>query len=380
MKIKITILILTIICLMPLLSAEGMEPFKIGLAGNFSAGSDSTNNQWHKFIYPAAKLALDDFLNKNPRYKDKVQLIKLDHKAEKEQVLETVKSAKNHGVVAVVGYSQSEYAEIAAKLFEELRIPMITHTATADKITKNRMFIHRVCFTNSEAANHFAIFSIKRLKISSVISLPVSSCLYCTDLSQHFLRAIKSNGATATLFESDFRGHFNWKEVFNEYSSKKMMGSNAAFFVPNHEDASARMVATIIKNIENPIILGGDGWGDKGELFFKIIGNHSINAYKFAHWTSDFSDYRSKQFVRNFVDKKGYMPVESSALMYDAITILLKAIKESPHKNSLSINKTLLKTINFEGVTGLISLDSSLRHNKKPVIQKVQSGKFRIVK
>ncbi|MBI2344161.1 MAG: ABC transporter substrate-binding protein [Deltaproteobacteria bacterium] len=178
---------------------------KIGIAGNFSGGSDSTNNQWNKYIYPAALLAMEDFLRRRPEYGEYLQFLLLDYGGKKERVLSTTQRAEAEHVLAVVGYDQSEFAEIAARALEELRIPMITHTATADRITAEREYIFRVCFTNSVAAKELARFARHRLNVETVISLPISTCLYCTDLHNDFGRHFAAFGGRVIDQRSDIR-------------------------------------------------------------------------------------------------------------------------------------------------------------------------------
>lgn len=62
----------------------------VGLAGNFSEGSNSTNNQWGKYINPAVDLAFLNLKKSNPDLYHKIKLHRLDYAGKKEGVLYTI--------------------------------------------------------------------------------------------------------------------------------------------------------------------------------------------------------------------------------------------------------------------------------------------------
>lgn len=375
---------ISIFLLFPSISIGGKDSkvhqnILIGIAGNFSGGSDSTNNQWKKYIYPAAELALDGYLKKHPNPKYDISLIRLDYEGKKEFVPRTAKEALDHKVVAVVGYDQSEFAEIAAREFDKLKLPMITHTATADRITKDRPTIFRTCFTNSSAADYFAAFVRDKLRIDVVITLPESTCLYCTDLSGYFTDSFRKRMGLIVNFPSDVRGYFDWSTISTRVNDLERKGLRVAFFVPNHEDRSARVVRRILTDFKDPMVLGGDGWGDKGELFFKILGEREFEGYNYTHWTSSIRSNSSQKFVRDFKQKTGYTPVDSSALIFDALSIVLKAIENTSEVNHDSVKMAISNMGEFHGVTGVIPLSSGKLSAKRPLIQKVGSGRFSVL-
>lgn len=368
---------LMLIVFMPLVHAETVVPITIGVAGNFSGGSDSTNNQWNKYIYPAAELAVLRFRSRDPNLAQRVRIIKLDYAGKKDKVLDVVNEAVGAGVLAIVGFDQSEYAEIAARQLEQLGIPLITHSATADRITKDRTFIFRACFTNSSAASYFAKFAREKLFISTIIALPESTCLYCSDLNQHFAVAYTALGGNFIEVASDVRGNYDWESVKSFYEKQKA-GKKIAFFVPNHEGSSGKVVRQLLLLFKDPLVLGGDGWGDTGQLFFKIIGQQSFSGYKWAHWSIDQnSTALQNQFISEFSRRAGVKPVESSALMYDAMSLLLNSLKNSSQISRRGIRDALANTDNFNGVTGKISLNEANRMDKSPLFQHVEQGSFK---
>lgn len=354
----------------------------VGLAGNFSEGSNSTNNQWGKYINPAVDLAFLNLKKSNPDLYHKIKLHRLDYAGKKEGVLYTIAEVQKKKLDVVIGYDQSAFAEIAASRLNELEIPMITHTATADTITKGRPYIFRSCFTNGMLARFMARYVKSDLELEYVITLPESTCLYCMDLAKNFAREFKKIGGKIIWVESTIKNGFNWSSIVDQFQViKKTSGKNVGFLIPNHEAFSAKQIQYLSRVINNPLVIGGDGWGDKGDLFFKIVGTQKFQGYKFAHWVKNSNGQKSKEFTKQFKEKTGYDPVESSALMYDSMNAFFKAVESKENRiGSTSLLKAIQGLNGFEGVTGPIQFSGQKYHVKKPVVQKVIKAKFDVVR
>lgn len=374
MKITNHILAVFLFCILcffeSVQASDQTNEIRIGIAGNFSQSSNSTNNQWNKYIYPAAELALREFEATNPAYKDKINFIKLDYAGRSEKVRKTVNQAVQENVYAVVGYDQSTFADIAASEFEKRKIPLITHSASADTITSGRYFAFRACFSNSSSGHSLANNAYNKLSIKHVVSLTDPTCLYCMDMNRGFNDTFSVLGGTGKTFFSNYKGEFDWKEISIIYSS---IQKNGAFFVPDHEDFSAHAIKEILDRYPDAKILGGDGWGDKGDLLFNVLKGRSFHGYKIAHWSIDVKSKKSKQFTKNFTERYGVEPVESAALMYDAVFATLLAATRAENAQGTAAALSEIKF--FDGVTGIIDF-SKRGQGKAPIFQMVNQGHF----
>lgn len=359
---------LTLILLGASQTSFAKSTYKIGIAGNFTQASTNTNNQWNKYIYPAVDLAFDHFKKQNPNLDFDVEFIKLDYQGKKELVLNVVKQAQQEQVVAVIGFDQSGFAEIAASRLNNLKIPMITHTATATTIDRNRDYVFRVCFDNQSANKTIVEYIHKNNQIQNVITLVENDCHYCMDYAKTFELEAKKVGIKVTTHQSSEVEGFDWQKIYSEYQSLK----NAAFFVPNHERFSALIVSKLVQKFPDALFLGGDGWGDKAELFFKLVKHPNFKAYKIVHWSQFVTTPASKTFTKQFELQFKTSPVESSALMYDAVGLFLKTLKTKPKNQNLK--QALINTTPYTGVTGVI--DFHQKGSKKALIQKAHQGKF----
>lgn len=164
--------------------------------------------------------------------------------------------------------------------------------------------------------------------------------------------------------------------ITKEYQQALQTRRLLAFFVPNHENQSARIVARILTFAPDAILLGGDGWGDTGELLFKLVGKRVFRGYSYTHWSSALHSSLSKEFTERFVQKMGYQPVDSSALMYDAVMLLLSSLEYVKIPDREHVRAYLSNLRNWSGVTGAITTDQRVETNKRPLLQMAQNGVF----
>ncbi|MGB4482757.1 MAG: ABC transporter substrate-binding protein, partial [bacterium] len=85
----------------------------------------------------------------------------------------------------------------------------------------------------------------------------------------------------------------------------------------------------------------------------------------------------AKEFVQVYTDKFGKEPNAFAALGFDAYMVILDAIERAGSAEPQAIRDALAATENFEGVTGVITLDENGDATKSAVILKVDNGEFR---
>lgn len=351
-------------------SKDRKKTFHIGVAGNFLRSSKTTNNQW-RIIYPTAELALRRYKSILDQAGIKIALKKLDYGNTLSGVVKTAKQAKHEKLDIVIGYSQSNHALVAAKILQEAGIPMITHTATRDDITSDRDHVFRVCVTNGMAIDQFAGYILSETDISHVISIHDDSCSYCLDLEDNFRKIFQTSGRNFDSYSSR-----SVKQAIAQKSEVETnTSSKVAILIPNHEQESALIARKILAHDPNAFLIGGDGWGNKGKVFFKIIRKRSFKGLNFTHWTLENLNrhYQDANIIRYL----NAHPVDSAALMYDATAIAIEAILRHIRKPiEIGTIQRALEATNFHGITGKVKFDSNGDPNKKIFIQAIKNGSF----
>jgi branched-chain amino acid transport system substrate-binding protein len=100
------------------------------------------------------------------------------------------------------------------------------------------------------------------------------------------------------------------------------------------------------------------------------------NCYFAGHFSSEHLSERAKSFSAAYRGKFQAPPPPLAALTYDAVWLLVDALKRGGSTNSTALRDALAETKDFAGVTGTIAFDQDRNPKKPGVILRVQDGKF----
>ncbi len=147
--------------------------------------------------------------------------------------------------------------------------------------------------------------------------------------------------------------------------------------LPNQPDfyyisAMPYNIGTVVKQfrdagITGPIV-GGDGYDDPS--WIQSVGNASNNVFFTTHAFNDPSNPNPayQKFYNAYKTKYGHEPENAfAALGYDAVYLMVDAIKRAGSADPAAIRKALGETKDFPGITGKINLDAATRIPQKGV-------------
>jgi branched-chain amino acid transport system substrate-binding protein len=100
-------------------------------------------------------------------------------------------------------------------------------------------------------------------------------------------------------------------------------------------------------------------------------------AYISTHYSVDDPSPSIQQFVALYKQRYGnLLPDAHAALAYDGARILFEAISRTGSTDGDKLRDALAQTKNFNGVTGLISMDANRNAVKPAVVLKLHDLKF----
>ena len=105
-------------------------------------------------------------------------------------------------------------------------------------------------------------------------------------------------------------------------------------------------------------LLGPDGWNSL-KMEKDIDGQYLTNLYYTDHYAGNESSDTARQFSRAYYEKYGVLPDGYAALGYDAFMMTAAAISRCQSGDPTEVAKELVKTIDYQGATGTISLDAN---------------------
>jgi len=368
--------ILALVIMIQSLSASAKETVQIGLASNFSELSTVSFNPFGGYFKDAIDLAIKD----NKALLDKagidLQIKTLDYGIDEINVIKKVKEAAAMNSIAVIGYNYSSAALLAAPIHIAESMPMISPSASANRLSTFGKYVHLGSFSNQFMVETLARIATKILNKKRILILTAVNCAYCVDLANSFSDEIKKYNGEIVKNIPVLQEDTDFSKVAQEAKSLTF----DAVFVPNQELTSARLIASLTEiGITKPF-LGADGWGNEGTEFFRVLKGKKFTGYSVTHWHPKMSTAKSKTFVKSYLEKFKRLPNDTSVLAYDSMTLLIQALAKTKPLTRENLEKTLEAIRTFDGVTGRAYWSPNKAPRKDIVVLKTTDTGFAIHK
>lgn len=322
--------------------------------------------------YEGAKLAIEE-INKNGGVLGKdLELIKLDNKSDKaESASVATKLATKERVVAIVGPATSGTAKSATPSVTRAKVPMVTPSGTDDSVTmaNGRVldYIYRVCFQDSFQGVTLANFAANELGAKKAVIIGDSSSDYAKGLTKSFKKSFKGDIVDEVNFTT---GDKDFKAILTKIKDKKF---DVLYMPSYYEEAGLIIKQARELGIEQPI-LGGDGFGNEKLVDLAQAKNLS-DVYYTAHFSEKSEDEQVTKFVAAFKEKYNKTPDAFSALAYDSVYMIAKAIENAGEASPDKVRDELSSIKGFKGITGEIEMDKNHNPIKSTLVIKLEDGK-----
>ncbi len=306
-----------------------------------------------------------DEINKQGILGKKLRLLIFDNKSSSIGSNKAAKRAAEAGVSAIIGASWSSHSIAAAKVAQEMGIPMVSDSSTHPDVTIIGDCIFRVCFTDAFQGSVMARFARQELNaVTAVVFVDLLSD-YSLTLSAIFRKNFEALGGQVVA-EVEYK---QTEQDFTEQVRQTKRADADVLFLSGHDESGL-----IIKQAKNAgissIPIGGDGWDPMA--FYSKGGSYLKRGYYCSHWSPHTDSELSRSFYNKYKYSHNFGP--SSALAYDAMMLLADAIRRAGSSDRVKIRDALAKTDSFEGVTGNISFDTNGDPVKSAIIMEIKNG------
>ncbi|MEQ8191828.1 MAG: ABC transporter substrate-binding protein [Candidatus Eremiobacterota bacterium] len=298
-----------------------------------------------------------------------------------EDDMSTISGAINAGTVvcndntisAVIGPLNSDQVKAVSPVFNEHKLVCIAPTASCPGVDELGPYIFRLSGTSELEAGALGKFCIEQAGFSRIAIMYDDTQAYSAGLAREFKDKATQLGATVTadkVFSSDktdFKSELS--EVIKSYP-------DVLFFSGYHKEA-ARCSLALRELGSNIQLIGGDALYTQ-ELI--DIGGKSVEGILFTNYFHPDYNNKTREFSKEFSDRFRVTPSARTALSYDSLMILARAINISG-ANSKSIRDYLLSLNKkaFEGITGKTFFDLHGNSCRDLFLITVKDGKFILV-
>lgn len=326
-------------------------------------GSESTFGvSTHKGVMMAVEEA-----NKAGGVKGKqIRIVSYDDQGKSDEAVTAVtKLITQDKVGLVIGEVASSRSIAAGAVAQQYKIPMVSPSSTNPKVTQLGDYIFRVCFIDPFQGSVMAKFAINNLKIKTAAVFRDIRSDYSVGLANYFTEEFKKLGGQVVADIAYSSGDLDFKSQLTSIKALKPEG----LFVPGYY-TEVGLVARQAKELGlTAILMGGDGWDS--EKLTEIGGDAIKGGYFSNHYSPDDKNPVVQNFVAQYKTKYGEIPSGLAAMGYDAALVSIDAAKRAPDLSPKSIRDALSATKNFQGVTGIITINEERNAVKPAVVLKV---------
>lgn len=274
-------------------------------------------------------------------------------------------------VVAVIAGGTSGSSLAAAPRAQAAKIPFVSPSSTDPAVTRTGDYIFRVCYIDNFQGKVMARFAFNQLKARKAGIMVDFNSPYSRGLAEFFKESFRELGGEIVSEQSyaqgdpDFRGQLS--TIRNEEPD--------VLYIPGYY-GDVGPIAKQARQLElTQPLLGGDGW-DAPELWG--FGGAALNgSFISNHYSADDPSPAIQEFVGNYKHLYGNLtPDAHAALGYDAMRFLAEGIQRGKTTEGHQLRDALARTKDFQGVTGVISMDEERNAVKPAVILKLADGKY----
>ncbi len=349
-------------------SKQGTDEILIGEYASLT-GSEATFGQ---SSHNGLVLAVEEINSKGGLLGKKIKLITEDNQGKPSETQTVVQKLINRDkVVAVIGEVASSRSKAGAPICQSSKIPMITPASTNPEVTSIGDYIFRVCFIDPFQATVMSKFALNSMKVKKVALLIDQKNAYSTGLADNFRKVFTEMGGEIVEEQKYSNGDKDFKAQLTAIKAK----NPEAVFIPGYY-TDVNLISIQAREIGLTVpLFGSDGW--ESEKLTEGKAKDALEGSFFStHVSSDDPSPQIQGYIKKYREKYGKEPDAMSFLAYDAGMILFDAIKRAGDTSGEKIKNELAKTKDYQGVTGIITINEQRNAVKPAVVLEVKDGKF----
>jgi branched-chain amino acid transport system substrate-binding protein len=370
--LPLILVVLFVMAAVPL-TAPAQEPVRVGALFNLTGGMAAIDLPGSNGAKLAVKLlnAKGGVLKGRP-----LEIVEIDTKTDLEATTKAANDLIAKGVVAGLGYGDSDYALLAGSVFQTHGIPFMTSGATDPAIPQKvgpAMFM--TAFGDDEQAYALAGFAADRLKANRIVVWTNRSSDFTRGLAGYFKERFLRLGGEIVLDAQYENEKADFAPLLDRLAALRP-APDAIFIAGVPQDVAATVKAVRQVNKSLPI-LSGDGFDS--DVVGAVRDPLSATGIFFSsHLFLGSARPEVAAFLGAYRKEYGHPPENSfAALGFDAVNLVAWAIERAGSTDPGLVTRALAETHGFKGVTGDIDLRRPNRVPLEPVtIVGVRDGTY----
>jgi branched-chain amino acid transport system substrate-binding protein len=281
-------------------------------------------------------------------------------------------------VVAIVGNTDSDSALAIGPIAQKAGVPYLTAGATSPKLPDqvgDYMFL--APFGDNVQAAAGAEYMYNKLNCRNVWRFWDKGAEYTTLLAKYWQERFEEMGGKMVLDDTYTQGDTDFSAQITRL--KALSPQPDCLYVAALQASDAGAIAKQLRDagITLPMV-GGDGYD--GPELVGVGGTGAENTFFTTHAfiSADKGSDKMKAFIAAYNKEYGTNPESAfAALGYDAVYLMVDAIKRANSTDSKAIHDALAATKGLAGVTGTVTYQPGIRVPQKSVtIIAIKDGQY----
>ena len=282
-------------------------------------------------------------------------------------------------VSAIVGPNRSTYAVVVGEIAQQHRIPMMATSATNPSVTAAGDFVFMAAFTDDFQGVAMAAFASQDLEAKTAAVLTHKGDVYSEGLSQTFIDNFIAHGGQVVADEFYAAGDTDFAVQLTAIAEAAPDVIFSTGFLPE--------VPLIVQQARGEVgitatFIGGDSWDNTALIEAAgtaIDGSFFSSGFSAEAEPSDLGE-DAYQFVTAYIAMFGVVPDTGAALGYDALRLVVQAMRRTDDLMPMAIRDQLAATMNYSGATFISGYDENRHTSKSVVIKRVVDGEVQFHK
>ncbi len=282
-------------------------------------------------------------------------------------------------VSAIVGPNRSTYAVVVGEIAQNHGIPMMATSATNPSVTAAGDFVFMAAFTDDFQGVAMAAFALQDLEAKTAAVLTHKGDVYSEGLSQTFIDSFIAHGGHVVADEFYTAGDTDFTAQLTTVAEATPDVIFSTGFLPE--------VPLLVRQAREEIgitatFIGGDAWDNVAlveEAGTVIDGSFFSSGFSAEAEPSDLGE-DVYQFVTTYTAMFGMLPDGGAALGYDALRLVVQAMRRADNLTSAAIRDQLAATMNYSGATFISGYDENRHTSKSVVIKQIINGEVQFHK
>ena len=350
-----------ILYLVASLVLHASEARPVAIMVNASGVSTTTSNPLEGYIAKAVGMAA-----KRVGFSTQ-KLVWIDHGESTKKTLEAIDQINQSPASIAIGMGNSFQAMLAGQMMASNKV-LISPVATADEILRSRADVVLLGNTNWTQAQILASELTRRASPESrILVARLKGCVYCVSMATYLERALRRSFKNVEVMDLAQLGA-------GRSDGARQTERFDHIFIPTLEAEAARVLAILWRNNPTATYWGTDGWGSLARYVRELPFAKTLKVFWVTHYHPEVPTAYNRNFVRVYRTTFRSEPVDTSALYYEAATLVFRHLV-----NAASPLGAFKKLRSYEGITGTVTITGRSVRRPMPLMTLV-SGNAKLVK